>query len=92
MHLLFYVLGGLAVGMVSGMLGIGGGIILVPLCLYAFKLSMHQAVGTSLGVIVPTALCAALVHYSHGNVIVPVVLKLFVFALVGGFLGAHIAG
>jgi uncharacterized membrane protein YfcA len=42
-----YILWGLAVGVVSGLSGIGGGVILVPIMVMAMGLSMHQAVGTS---------------------------------------------
>ena len=42
---------GIAAGVLSGLVGIGGGIILVPALVYFFKYSQHQAQGTSLGVL-----------------------------------------
>ena len=72
--LLFVVLGSLA-GFLAGLLGIGGGIILVPLFLWAFNAAgfspdviVHIAFGTSLAVIIPTALSSTFGHRKRGNV------------------------
>lgn len=71
---LFVLLGSLA-GFLAGLLGIGGGIILVPLFLWAFKVSgfnpeilVHTAFGTSLAIIIPTAFSSTLGHRKRGNV------------------------
>ncbi len=71
---LFVVLGSLA-GFLAGLLGIGGGIILVPLFLWAFEASgfapeimVHTAFGTSLAIIIPTALSSTFGHRKRGNV------------------------
>ena len=71
---LFVVLGSLA-GFLAGLLGIGGGIILVPLFLWAFDASgfapeimVHTAFGTSLAVIIPTAISSTFGHRKRGNV------------------------
>ncbi len=75
-ELLFFiaVLGGVA-GFAAGLLGIGGGIILVPGLYYIFRtlgyesdMLMHLCVGTSLAIIVPTGLSSARAHYMKGNV------------------------
>ena len=65
---LLIILGGLFAGFASGLLGIGGGVLLVPLLLYGFKLDIHQAIGTSLAIIIPTAIFGSLVHFHYGNV------------------------
>ncbi len=72
--LIFVILSNLA-GFLAGLLGIGGGIILVPLFLWAFESAgfapevlVHTALGTSLAVIIPTALSSTLGHRKHGNV------------------------
>ena len=66
---------GLAAGVLAGLLGVGGGIILVPALDYAFgvvgvadELRMHLAVGTSLASIIPTAIASARAHRLRGAV------------------------
>jgi hypothetical protein len=60
-------LAGVLAGVAGGLFGVGGGLILVPLLTAFFRLSQHEAHGTSLAVIGPTALAALLVygHSSH---------------------------
>lgn len=48
-----FVLLGLIAGMLSGLIGIGGGVIIVPTLLFLFGLSQHQAQGTTLALMVP---------------------------------------
>ena len=57
-----YLLLGLATGVFSGLLGIGGAAILVPGMVNLMGLTQHQATGTSLMVIIPTATLAAIVY------------------------------
>lgn len=64
---------GLGAGVLSGLLGVGGGIVIVPALDYAFSVAgvadevrMHLAVGTSLASIVPTALASARAHRRRG--------------------------
>jgi uncharacterized membrane protein YfcA len=82
---------GIVVGILSGLLGVGGGFILVPLLVYFSELSMHQAIGTSLAVIIPTALCAGFVHFQHGNISLKIVAGLVLFTVIGSFIGAYFA-
>lgn len=88
--LLFVCLGSFA-GFLAGLLGIGGGIILVPLFLWAFKtagfsqdIMVHMAFGTSLSIIIPTALSSTFGHRKRGNVEWHQV----GYLCFGGFLGA----
>ena len=81
----------LIAGIFSGLLGIGGGLILVPLFHYLLKMNMHLAVGTSLAIIVPTALVGALRHATQSHVDWRLVLFAALFAIVGGFLGAGLS-
>lgn len=55
-------------GAVSGLVGIGGGVLLVPVLLHVFKTPMHLAAGTSLSVIIPTAILGAWTYFSRGQV------------------------
>lgn len=57
---------GVVTGILSGLLGIGGGVVMVPAMVLAMGVSQQTAQGTSLLVIVPTAVSGALTHYRHG--------------------------
>ena len=59
---------GLAAGALAGFMGVGGGIIMVPVFTLVFGMSQQAAQGTSLAVILVTAPSAALEHSRHGNV------------------------
>jgi len=52
-YILFYLLLGLAAGAISGLIGIGGGTIIVPVLVFLFGLSQHEAQGTTLALLVP---------------------------------------
>lgn len=82
---------GLVTGIVSSMFGIGGGIILVPMLVLLLNFNMHQAVGTSLLIIIPTALVGAYLHYKLGNINLMVALVAIVGAVVGAWIGVHFA-
>ena len=81
----------LLAGVLSGLLGIGGGLILVPLFHYILKMNMHLAVGTSLAIIVPTALIGASRHASGSFIDWRIFIFSAVFAALGGFIGAGIS-
>lgn len=82
---------GLMAGLLAASLGIGGGIIYVPALVSLFAVMQHQAQGTSLAVIVPTAIVAALVHARERRVVWPVAIPLGIGGIVGGLLGARTA-
>jgi uncharacterized membrane protein YfcA len=52
-HLSLYLLLGFLAGTLSGMIGIGGGTIIVPILVFLFGMSQHQAQGTTLALLVP---------------------------------------
>ncbi|MGB0920944.1 MAG: sulfite exporter TauE/SafE family protein [Alphaproteobacteria bacterium] len=89
---------GAAAGFLAGLLGVGGGIIVVPVLYYLFEIvgvspdiSMHLAVGTSLATIVPTSIASARSHQRNGAVD-DALLRLIGPAIIGGvLLGALIA-
>jgi len=83
---------GLVVGAISGMVGVGGGIFIVPALHYLFKFSQHEAQGTSIAVLVPPiGIFAALEYYRHGYVRLPVVGWLAGGFVLGALLGAILA-
>lgn len=81
---------GLVAGVLSGLLGVGGGLIIVPLLVMVTKMDIHHAIGTSLAIIVPTAACGALRHHWAGHIHWKYVLVIALVAMVGSFFGAHV--
>ena len=59
---------GLAAGVISGLLGVGGGILFVPALTLVLSLSQVKAESTSLLAIIPVALVGAIRQYQYGNV------------------------
>jgi uncharacterized membrane protein YfcA len=80
---------GLLVGMLSGVIGIGGGILFVPALVWLTGMSQHKAQGTSLGALLaPVGIFAFMEYYRSGNADLKVALLLAVGFLVGGYFGA----
>ena len=84
-----YIALGLGAGIASGFLGIGGGSILIPVLVYMFGLSQHQAQGTTLALMIPPiGLLAAWKYYSEGNVKLDMAAFICIGFLFGGLMGA----
>lgn len=79
---------GLIGGVTSGLFGVGGGVVMVPAMMWLLKLDIKPAIGTSLAVIVPTALMGTIKHHELGNVNWRVVAALVPTAIIGGFAGS----
>jgi uncharacterized membrane protein YfcA len=76
----------------SGLVGLGGGVIIVPALVFLLGFSQHQATGTSLGILLlPAGIFAVLNYYQKGFIDVKVVLLIFVGFLAGGWLGSKIS-
>ncbi|MEW5895626.1 MAG: sulfite exporter TauE/SafE family protein [Candidatus Omnitrophota bacterium] len=89
---LAYLLIGLLTGVVSGFLGVGGAVIMIPAFIFWFGLSQHQAQGTSLAaMLAPVFLLAVLRYYYEGHVNVPMAVIVAVGITAGGLIGAHYA-
>jgi hypothetical protein len=80
--------GGLLAGVMAGLLGVGGGIIMVPFMMYFMGLRAQRAVGTSLCQICFTAAVGAASHALHGNVDPVLALVILTASLAGARLGA----
>lgn len=78
-----YLGAGTIIGIISGLFGIGGGILMVPLIVFAWGRDMHLAVGTSLAVMIPSAIAGTLRHHAFGNVDFALAGALAVGAVVG---------
>ena len=81
---------GLLIGVATGLLGIGGGILFMPLLLVVVGMSAHQAIGTSLGVVVFSSVAGTIDHGLHGNVNLALAMALVVGSSVGVQVGAAV--
>ncbi len=80
---------GLVVGLVSGVVGIGGGVLFIPALIWLFNMNQHKAQGTSLGALLaPVGIFAFLEYYRKGNADLRIALLLAAGFLVGGYFGA----
>lgn len=90
-------------GLIAGLLGVGGGIVIVPalyIVLTAVDIDalirMHIAVGTSLAIIIPTSIISARSHYKRGSVDVPLLKQwgppLLAGVVVGAFVASLVSG
>jgi len=80
---------GLAAGALSGMVGVGGGIIIVPALVYVLGFSQLKAQGTSLGLLLlPAGILAVLNYYSQGYIDIKVVGIMCISFMLGGWLGS----
>lgn len=83
---------GSAAGILSGLTGIGGGIIMIPALSLFLGYSQHKAQGTTLAaMILPIGILAAAEYYKRGEVNVVVAVIIAAFFIAGGFIGAKAA-
>ncbi|SHF96401.1 hypothetical protein SAMN05444008_11515 [Cnuella takakiae] len=83
---------GLAAGTLSGLVGVGGGIIIVPALVFFLGFTQHQAQGTSLGLLMlPVGILAVLNYYNKGFIDYRIVLIMALAFVAGGFLGSKLA-
>jgi uncharacterized membrane protein YfcA len=84
---------GLAAGLLSGLFGIGGGVLIVPGLVYLLGFSQKLATGTSLAVLLPPVGIAAVLEYRrHGSVDLRTAALIAVAVVVGSWIGARVAG
>jgi uncharacterized protein len=83
---------GLAAGSLSGLLGIGGAIVIIPVLVFVFGFSQKMAQGTTLLLMIPPiGLLAALQYYQAGDVDIKAAIIIAAFFFIGGFLGGKLA-
>ncbi len=83
---------GVAAGLASGVLGIGGGVILVPALVYLMGYSQHAAQGTTLALLcLPVGMAAAITYHREGLVHWNVALLIFCGFLFGSYFGSGYA-
>jgi hypothetical protein len=88
---------GACAGVLAGLLGVGGGLVIVPVLIFLFQgqgidptVVVHLAIGTSLATIVVTSLSSVRAHHRHGAVLWPVVGQLTPGIVGGAWLGAEV--
>ena len=90
--ILIIIMVGLAAGMLSGLVGVGGGIIIVPSLVYFIGFSQKTAQGTSLAMIMlPVGIFGVMQYYKQGHVDFRIVGLLAIGFLAGSFFGSKIA-
>jgi uncharacterized protein len=95
--LLTVIIIGLAAGILSGLVGVGGGIIMVPALIFFMGYTQHQAQGTSLGVLtLPVVIIASLYYYNQCQKMgTPMDLRIIgllsIGFIVGGYFGSKLA-
>ncbi len=83
---------GLFAGILSGLVGVGGGLIIVPALIFFLGYTQHQAQGTSLGLLLlPVGILAVLNYYNKGYIDIKVVAIMSIAFILGGWLGSKIA-
>ncbi|MEL6246791.1 MAG: sulfite exporter TauE/SafE family protein [Cyanobacteria bacterium J06648_16] len=89
---LLFILLGLAIGALSGLIGIGGGVLFVPALVYFFGFDQYQAQGTTMALLVPPiGILGAWTYYQQGHVDIKVALLICLGFVLGGFVGAKFA-
>ena len=91
-NILLYLILGLLAGFMSGLVGIGGGVLIVPALIFWFGLSQHEAQGTTLALLVPPiGLLSAWTYYKQGYVDLKIAAFICVGFFLGGLFGAKLA-
>lgn len=97
-EIVLYLCTGAAAGLAAGLLGIGGGLIIVPILFFIFSAQgvdsdhvMHMALATSLATITVTSVSSTWAHHRRGAVLWPIVIRLFPGIILGAWLGARLA-
>ena len=90
--LIILIIIGIAAGMLGGMVGVGGGIIIVPALVFFLGFSQKMAQGTSLGILLlPVGILGVIQYYKEGYVDMRVVLLISTGFFLGSFLGSKLA-
>jgi len=87
----FLIIGGLGAGLLSGTIGIGGGLVFVPTMTVGLRVSQAVAQGTSLLAVVPTAIVGGFTHLREGNVTIVPSLWMGGGGVIGAVIGAVVA-
>ena len=81
---------GVITGLINGLLGVGGGTFLIPALTHSGKLQQHFAHGTTISVILPTAIVSTLIYGLNQHIDYQLALKVIISGALGSFLGAKL--
>ena len=80
---------GLSAGILSGLFGIGGGVLIVPALMYGLGFSQKLATGTSLAILLPpVGIAAVMEYYRHGAVNIKAAMVIAIMVVLGSWLGS----
>ena len=83
---------GLAAGTLSGLVGVGGGVIIIPALVYILGFTQKEAQGTSLGILLlPVGILAVVNYYKQGYIDIKAVIIISLAFVIGGFFGSKLA-
>jgi len=83
---------GVVIGVISGLVGLGGGAILIPALVYIYGMTQHKAQGTSLAtLLLPIGIFAFWKYYKAGNVDLRLAVLVAIGFTVGGYVGGSLA-
>lgn len=85
------ILTGFGAGLLSGLMGVGGGTITIPALVFLLGISQHSAQGISLAIIIPTAMIGAYGYFTRGHVDVNKAVLISCGAVTGALLGSFFA-
>ncbi|MFH1369322.1 MAG: sulfite exporter TauE/SafE family protein [Elusimicrobiota bacterium] len=92
MQVILFLLIGVLGGAMSGLFGIGGGVIIVPALVYLFKMDQHMAQGTTLALMLPPiGILAAMTYFKHGHLNVLAAVFICAGFVLGAWFGAQYA-
>jgi len=91
-EIIILILIGIAGGVLSGMFGVGGGIIIVPAFVFFLGMSQHEAQGTSIGLmLLPIGILAAYNYHQSGNMDLKAALIVAFAFVIGGYFGSKLS-
>ena len=91
-NIIILIIIGVAAGVLSGLFGVGGGIIIVPALVFFVGMSQHTAQGTSLGLmLLPIGILAAMNYFKSGNLDIRAGLIIAIAFIIGGYFGSKMA-
>ncbi len=91
LHWLTFALIGAVAGILSGLLGVGGGVIIVPALIFIANMPIQHAIGVSLIAIVPTALIAGLRHAQLYGLDLTASIAVAIFGVLGSLIGSQLS-
>ena len=85
-----YIIFGLISGLINGTLGVGGGTFLIPALTYGGKIKQHIAHGTTIAVILPTAIASTIIYGINAQIDFEITWRIIFSGIIGGFIGAKL--